>query len=1193
MDDSTPVEPRTKVPFEMDDQSFVSSDTYQADFDAVSQFESPGRSASGRWHTTNSSNTMELERHLSARSVSNDTRANKPPSQLDGNHDKLDLTNPMSMQSEGEVHENDHNIVPLDLIHDSYEKMEPAASMPAQSHSRVFGNNNVNGIAEGRHDSSEIPQSKDMTPTPFLDSSLTNARASRGSHHPYGTREQQEPASLVPAQSDKQTYGKVRMNSFSDPRLRSRERTDPDHLTSTSGLEHRGRSPSPRPNISAETKARWAMLKQLAGVSQPHYVEEDDRIERRDEEIHIMEVDTRAKEEPRVRESSRTGDFVNDASIEQYLQKLQGDPHIDSRGLREGLSRMQSYKDSHGQQDEYLARLEGDVHSGARRLSEDPRISGVQDKLRRQGQDARDMLHIGEGAAEQALRGPEADLRRDQQTLGAGLQGAGRRADGELRSASHDARGHFQKGKQDFNRDVRRDVNIADAKMRKLGGQTAEEFRRGELGLKGSLQGAAYAAEMLLPHTNVRQELRRGEQTLMGDIQQAENSFSGTGLGQEMRKGETDMMGEVHKLEHEFPHTGLGQEIRNGEANLMGDIHKVDNKMANTGVGREVQKGEHLLVDDFHKIEHDLPHLGLGQDLRRGEHKLEQGLHEVTDYLHRGEQASVRGAEAAGRDVKHGAEHIGKFAAEGAAIAGGLGMMALDHAESEISTLSPKPNVPQAGQGMINPNALRMPSNTRQLGAGAPGPHLASNVQRSNQAPMHNQNRPSTVEPSHHAPNPQMSQPSHDRRPSSTQQPHLSPNLSSARAPSPGTALSRNPLGRTPSPSPGNKQRSQTPVRKPVLPPRSQESSQQRPSTARSSQPQPQPQHPPQPQHLPQPQHPQGAQPPPPQPQHSQGAQSHPRNITPQHPQAPNPQGTTQPQSTVSQHPPPQHSSSAPHYPLNAMPPHPQAPQRSRPPYAIAQQPQPFHPQGASQQRQPASAMPQHPPQGPPKQRSQSPMLPDTQPSHSQRQPQQGSQGSMPRHPKVSNPPGAPQQGPTNINPQPQPQRSQGTPQPRLPEDRSEREAQRPQAMPNVNMQQDRGVIPGTGPGSPLARLQPRSKERPISEGKADEQEPRASIMQERKRRAAESQRRMADRQKQPNGDGCRHEDHDAEFCPYQTERDLKTERAEEPRAISGPQSMLNMFKARADAAIEASSDCPSFTDRESQPVLTVVCSMG
>lgn len=120
-------------------------------------------------------------------------------------------------------------------------------------------------------------------------------------------------------------------------------------------------------------------------------------------------------------------------------------------------------------------------------------------------------------------------------------------------------------------------------------------------------------------------------------------------------------------------------------------------------------------------------------------------------------------------------------------------------------------------------------------------------------------------------------------------------------------------------------------------------------------------------------------------------------------------------------------------------------------------------------------------------------------------------------------------------------------------------------------------AMPSAAAVSPLARIQP------LSEDKADEQEPRASIMQERWRKAAESQRRIAEIREERNGSSCKHEDRDAESCPHQTECHSKTERAEEPRAISGPQSMLNMFKARSNAAIEASGDCSSFTDRKSQ----------
>ena len=146
--------------------------------------------------------------------------------------------------------------------------------------------------------------------------------------------------------------------------------------------------------------------------------------------------------------------------------------------------------------------------------------------------------------------------------------------------------------------------------------------------------------------------------------------------------------------------------------------------------------------------------------------------------------------------------------------------------------------------------------------------------------------------------------------------------------------------------------------------------------------------------------------------------------------------------------------------------------------------------------------------------------------------------------------------------------------------------------MPNRNVRQVGQATSGAAAGH-VTQTQPLANEKPISEGKTDEQEPRASILQERRRRAADSQRRLAERQEQQNRRDCRHEDHDADSCPGQTERRARTEHTEEARSISGPQSMLNMFKARSDAAIEASGDCPTFTDRKSHPGFMISRSVG
>ena len=90
---------------------------------------------------------------------------------------------------------------------------------------------------------------------------------------------------------------------------------------------------------------------------------------------------------------------------------------------------------------------------------------------------------------------------------------------------------------------------------------------------------------------------------------------------------------------------------------------------------------------------------------------------------------------------------------------------------------------------------------------------------------------------------------------------------------------------------------------------------------------------------------------------------------------------------------------------------------------------------------------------------------------------------------------------------------------------------------------------------------------------------------------AADAQCLLAERQEKQGENDCRHEDHDAKSFSRQTEQRSTDEHAEKAPLISGPQSMLNMFKARADAAIEASGDSPCFTDRKPNPLPVAVSS--
>ena len=153
-----------------------------------------------------------------------------------------------------------------------------------------------------------------------MDPSLAESSARTGSDHRLGTSKQHKAPNPLPATNIQQGYSDIRTSSSLDQPQIFSERLDTAHPVLSSGLECLRRSPSPGPKISAETKARWTMLKLLAGVSQPHDVEEEDRNEDRDLEMHNKGVDMRNGEETGVRDSSHSGAYADDASIKRYLQ---------------------------------------------------------------------------------------------------------------------------------------------------------------------------------------------------------------------------------------------------------------------------------------------------------------------------------------------------------------------------------------------------------------------------------------------------------------------------------------------------------------------------------------------------------------------------------------------------------------------------------------------------------------------------------------------------------------------------------------------------------------------------------------------------------------------------------------------------------------------------------------------------------
>lgn len=195
----------------------------------------------------------------------------------------------------------------------------------------------------------------------------------------------------------------------------------------------------------------------------------------------------------------------------------------------------------------------------------------------------------------------------------------------------------------------------------------------------------------------------------------------------------------------------------------------------------------------------------------------------------------------------------------------------------------------------------------------------------------------------------------------------------------------------------------------------------------------------------------------------------------------------------------------------------------------------------------------------------------------------------MPPNPQGSHSRIAQRQRPPNTSPPPQPQHLQVIRQPTPLEARIEREVQQPMAMSNSNAQQAKATISGATTGLQPARVQPLSGNR-NTKYNTYEGEPRVLVMREGRRVAVESQHQEAQSQDQQSADDSRYEDPAVEPSPQQIQHRSTTARAAESPVVSGPQSMLNMFKFRADAAVKASGDNLSFTDRKSHPTLMMLC---
>lgn len=149
-------------------------------------------------------------------------------------------------------------------------------------------------------------------------------------------------------------------------RLGVREQNDPVHSTLDSHRPEEARSPSvqstwskpqsrnsgTRPVVSAETRARWELLRSLAGVSRVDDGKEnhdfispkdqnDTSFQKKESRRPSASENSDPSTKSKIERSENVGaaTFAEDSiSIEKYLQSLRLDPHLDIRGLNPALN---------------------------------------------------------------------------------------------------------------------------------------------------------------------------------------------------------------------------------------------------------------------------------------------------------------------------------------------------------------------------------------------------------------------------------------------------------------------------------------------------------------------------------------------------------------------------------------------------------------------------------------------------------------------------------------------------------------------------------------------------------------------------------------------------------------------------------------------------------------------------------------
>ena len=415
-------------------------------------------------------------------------------------------------------------------------------------------------------------------------------------------------------------------------------------LTPATRPNNRGRSKSPRPVVTAEARARWAMLASLAGITKDETPAEDEEEGQRAPDASKQSSDPFS--DPHLKPLHILDPSGDAASIERYLHKLEKDPHVDNDLLQEGLQASKRLSNDYTKGQQAITRNRGQSSVTEQANSQSIRQEVHNQQMERKRPDGKGAEQDLQDKARAIGHGVEHGYEDAKSDVEENISTTSRKAEAVLHTLSdhgiaeglekrvHGVEGAVESiGSGLHVPNIRRDVGNAEADLSLAGQKTMRNFREDKQDVDAGFRNTERLIENKLPGFDIRHDIQKSGHDLQDglhklegvdlerDIRKSEHElkdglqkFGGVDLVRDIRRGEHDFKDDAHQLGG----VDLERDFRKGEYELKDALEK----LGGVDLARDVKKGEHELKEEFHKLEGG----DLARDVRRGEHDLDAGI---------------------------------------------------------------------------------------------------------------------------------------------------------------------------------------------------------------------------------------------------------------------------------------------------------------------------------------------------------------------------------------------------------------------------------------------------------------------------------------------------------------------------------------------------------------------------------------